>query len=53
MTRRARGATYVITVRNSGAPGARARLTVDGAPIEGRLVPYAPAGATVQVTAEV
>ncbi len=53
VTRRARGATYVITVRNSGAPGARARLTVDGQAIEGRLVPYAPAGATVQVTAEV
>jgi cellobiose phosphorylase len=52
VTRKARGATYVITVRNSGTPGARARLTVDGAPIEGRLVPYAPAGSTVAVTAE-
>jgi cellobiose phosphorylase len=52
VTRRARGATYVITVRNSGAPGRRARLTVDGVPVEGRLVPYAPAGATVHVTAE-
>ena len=52
VTRKARGATYVITVKNSGTPGARARLTVDGEPIEGRLVPYAPAGSTVQVTAE-
>jgi cellobiose phosphorylase len=49
VTRVARGATYVIAVTNSGAPGARGRLTVDGAPVEGNLVPYAPAGATVHV----
>jgi cellobiose phosphorylase len=49
VTRVARGATYVITVTNSGAPGARGRLTVDGVPVEGNLVPYAPAGTTVQV----
>lgn len=48
----ARGATYEITVRNSGADGSRARLTVDGTPVEGRLVPYAPAGTTVTVLAE-
>ena len=53
VTRKARGATYVITVKNSGTPGARARLTVDGEAVEGRLVPYAPAGTTVQVTAEI
>jgi cellobiose phosphorylase len=53
ITRVARGATYQITVRNSGAPGARARLTVDGVPVEGRLVPYATPGSTVLVTAEV
>ncbi|MCB2176098.1 MAG: hypothetical protein KQH57_09840 [Actinomycetales bacterium] len=47
----ARGATYEITVRNSGADGARARLTVDGHPVEGRTVPYAPAGAVVRVEA--
>ena len=52
VTRRARGATYVVTVRNSGAPGSRARLSVDGEPLAGRVVPYAPAGATVHVTAE-
>jgi len=52
VTRRARGATYVITVRNSGTPGSRARLTVDGEPIEGRVVPYAAPGSTVHVTAE-
>ena len=47
----ARGATYRITVTNSGAPGARARLVVDGQPIEGNTVPYAPAGSIVQVQA--
>lgn len=52
VTRRARGATYVITVKNSGTPGRRASLTVDGAPVEGRLVPYAAPGATVRITAE-
>lgn len=51
VTRVARGATYEITVINSGARGARARLTVDGTEIEGNLVPYAPAGSTVTVTA--
>ena len=45
VTRVARGATYVISVTNSGAPGARGRLVVDGTPIDGNLVPYAPAGA--------
>ncbi|OIQ79907.1 N,N'-diacetylchitobiose phosphorylase [mine drainage metagenome] len=49
--RRARGATYVITVRNSG--GTDARLTVDGTPIDGTMVPYAPAGSTVLVDVEV
>jgi cellobiose phosphorylase len=47
----ARGATYVVTVTNSGVRGSRARLVVDGVPIEGNLVPYAPAGATVQIDA--
>ncbi len=47
----ARGATYEITVRNSGAEGSRARLTVDGVAIEGNEVPYAPAGAVVRVEA--
>ena len=42
-----RGATYVITVANSGGKGAH--LVVDGAPIEGNQVPYAAAGSTVQV----
>ena len=47
----ARGATYEITVRNSGTPGARARLVVDGQAIEGNEVPYAPAGSVVRVEA--
>ncbi|MFF1530759.1 GH36-type glycosyl hydrolase domain-containing protein [Cellulomonas sp. NPDC058312] len=49
VTRVARGARYEITVTNSGEPGARGRLVVDGTPIEGRTVPYAPAGSTVVV----
>ncbi|MBX9244044.1 glycosyl transferase [Actinotalea ferrariae] len=51
VTRVARGATYEITVTNSGADGARASLEVDGVAIEGNEVPYAPAGSTVRVTA--
>jgi cellobiose phosphorylase len=51
VTRTIRGATYVIEVTNSGAPGARAALEVDGHGIEGRTVPWAPAGATVRVRA--
>ena len=51
VTRQIRGATYVISVTNSGGKGAK--LTVDGAAIEGNHVPYAPAGATVKVTAVV
>ncbi|QAY63424.1 glycosyl transferase [Xylanimonas allomyrinae] len=51
VTRVARGATYEITVHNSGRPGSRATLTVDGEPVEGRTVPYAPAGARVRVEA--
>ena len=49
VTRVARGATYEISVTNSGAPGARGRLTVDGVEVEGNHVPYAPAGSTVKV----
>ncbi|MBT0993658.1 glycosyl transferase [Cellulomonas sp. DKR-3] len=49
VTRVARGATYEIVVTNSGADGARGSLVVDGTPVEGNLVPYAPAGSTVRV----
>ncbi len=51
VTRVARGATYRISVTNSGTPGARARLVVDGQPIEGNTVPYAPAGSVVEIQA--
>ncbi|NTW41456.1 MAG: glycosyl transferase, partial [Cellulomonadaceae bacterium] len=47
----ARGATYEITVVNSGVEGSRARLTVDGVAIDGNEVPYAAPGAVVQVNA--
>jgi cellobiose phosphorylase len=49
VTRVARGATYEIRVTNSGTEGARGRLTVDGTPVEGNLVPYAAAGQVVRV----
>lgn len=48
VTRWCRGATYEITVNNSGSGGA-AKLVVDGQAIEGDIVPFAPSGATVHV----
>lgn len=47
-TRRFRGAAYRITVERD-ADVAEPILTVDGAPVEGTVVPIAPAGATVEV----
>ena len=52
LTRRCRGAEYRIDVVNKAAGGAP-RISVDGAALEGDLVPWAPAGAVVQVTVEV
>jgi cellobiose phosphorylase len=52
VTRKCRGATYRISVKNSGSGGA-ARLEVDGKAIDGNRVPYAKAGATVNVDCEV
>ncbi len=49
--RKCRGATYKISVKNSG--GTQPKLTVNGKPIEGALVPYAPAGSTVEVLCEI
>jgi len=51
--RRCRGALYEIHVRydDEGEPGVR--LRVDGVSIDGSRVPYAPAGARVQVECEV
>jgi cellobiose phosphorylase len=52
VTRKCRGVTFVIRVKNSGRGGA-AKVVVDGKPVTGNLVSYAPAGTTVQVTCEV
>ncbi len=51
VTRKVRGATYTIKVSNSGVRGRRAGLVVDGRPVEGNRVPYAPAGSEVVVEA--
>jgi len=51
ITRRCRGATYEIRVRNSG--GHTPKLSVDGKPILGCIVPYAKAGQSVVVECEV
>ena len=45
ITRRCRGAEYRITVDRIGPPGVR----VDGAAIEGSVIPYAAPGQTVEV----
>jgi cellobiose phosphorylase len=50
--RRCRGATYVITVKNSGSGGA-AKLSVGGKVLDGNVVPYAEAGSTVEVSCEI
>jgi cellobiose phosphorylase len=51
VARQCRGAEYRIKVTNQ-ATGKPARLVVDGAPIEGTLVPWAAEGATVNVEVE-
>jgi cellobiose phosphorylase len=51
-TRRFRGATYQIRVRQAAA-GRVTSLTVDGRPVDGTLVPLAAPGATVTVEAEI
>ncbi len=51
VTRKCRGATYVIHVKSSGGTG-KAKLTVDGKAIQGELVPYAKAGSTVHIECE-
>jgi cellobiose phosphorylase len=54
VTRRFRGATYQITVRRattlvSGGGDEGASVTVNGEPVDGTLLPLAPAGETVRV----
>jgi cellobiose phosphorylase len=51
VTRRLRGATYEINVTNSGRRGSRATLVVDGVPVDGNSIPYAPSGARVRIEA--
>jgi len=51
ITRKCRGATYRIHVRSSGGKGV-AKLTVDGQPITGHVVPYARAGSVVEIECE-
>ena len=53
VTRKWRGATYVIQVKNTGKAWNNPKLTVDGKSIEGNKVPVAKAGSTVKVTCEV
>jgi cellobiose phosphorylase len=48
VTRKCRGATYNIKVRNTRGNG-DVKLTVNGQPIHGNLVPYAKAGEVVNV----
>jgi cellobiose phosphorylase len=51
LVRKCRGAEYRISVTNKAT--GRARLIVEGQPIEGTLVPYAPAGRVVRIACEV
>jgi cellobiose phosphorylase len=52
VTRKCRGAEYRIHVKNSGK-GSAPKLTVDGKPVSGDLVPYAKPGSTVIIDCEV
>jgi cellobiose phosphorylase len=49
VTRKCRGAEYVVNVKNTGGGASPPKLTVDGKMIAGDLVPYAKAGARVVV----
>jgi cellobiose phosphorylase len=51
ITRRCRGAEYRITVKNSGS--SIARLSVNGQPIDGNLIPYAAPGEIVEIECQV
>jgi cellobiose phosphorylase len=52
VVRKCRGAEYRITVTNK-ATGKPAKVVVDGQPIDGTLVPYAPDGEVVTIACEV
>jgi cellobiose phosphorylase len=51
ITRKCRGAEYRISVKNSG--GSSARLSVNGQPIDGNLIPYAAPGEIVNIECQV
>jgi cellobiose phosphorylase len=53
VTRKCRGAVYEVRVRNAGGGANDPRLTVNGKPIDGDLVPYAPPGTRIVVECEV
>lgn len=53
VNRKCRGGDYVIHVRNTGGGAKPPKITVDGKPVEGDLVPYAPSGSRVVVDCEV
>jgi cellobiose phosphorylase len=53
VTRKCRGAEYVVRVKNAGGGTRPPKLTVDGHPIDGDRVPYAPRGARVVIDCEV
>jgi cellobiose phosphorylase len=53
VTRKWRGASYVVRVKNSGAGSKPPKLKVDGKAIEGDLIPFASPGARVVVDCEV
>ncbi|MGD0674774.1 MAG: glycosyl transferase [Polyangiaceae bacterium] len=53
VTRKCRGAEYVVRVKNGGGGVNAPKLTVNGKAVEGDLVPYAPAGGRVVVDCEV
>jgi cellobiose phosphorylase len=52
VTRWCRGAEYVVRVKNEGAGARPPKLVVDGKPLAGNLVPYAPAGSRVVIDCE-
>ncbi|MGA2451452.1 MAG: glycosyl transferase [Polyangiaceae bacterium] len=52
VTRKCRGAEYVVRVKNVSAGAKAPKLVVNGKAIEGDLVPYAPAGSRVVVDCE-
>jgi cellobiose phosphorylase len=53
VTRKCRGAEYVVRVTNTGGGAKAPKLTVDGKLIQGSLVPFAPPGTRVVVDCEV